>query len=123
MRESAIIYQISDNNILSVHQSKEYLFTYNQKPADLAVRQSLVFNVTYQDHTVAVIPNISVLNAATGQYIGTIATPSELSIEATICNPNYLALVFSDPSEDDTLSKQELTQTLPKEQPQEQAQT
>ena len=97
MRATEVLYQMSDNDILSVHQSNQYIFTYNQKPADLAIRQSLVSTATFQDRITALIPNVSVLDASTGRYIGTISTPSDLNVETSIWCQHYMAIVYADP--------------------------
>ena len=44
-------------------------------------------------------PNVSLLQATNGRYIGSVSTPTNLEVVQSMCNRNYLVVAYNDPVE------------------------
>ena len=100
MKASEQIYTCSDDDIIAIKQCGPYIATYNKMPSDLSIRQSLSCDVDICGMTAPMIPNISILDAATGKYIGSASSPSNLQVETQAWGPSSVIIVYTDPNQD-----------------------
>jgi hypothetical protein len=93
------LYYCSDDDILECHVAPGAVLTLNQKSSDANIVQALSKIVPWEERELGLFPNVSVLNAKTGNYVGTAASPANLELIQTIWSKEYVLFVYNDPVE------------------------
>ena len=94
-----MVYRCSDDSIISCHTTEDVILTCNQKSSEVNLAQALTKKTMWEEREFQMFPNVSLLRATNGRYIGSVSTPTNLEVVQSMCNRNYLVVAYSDPVE------------------------
>ena len=96
---NGLVYTCSDDNILECQLVDDVIVSHNQKSTEASLTKALTKTTVWDAREFQYFPNMSILQANDGGYIGSISTPVNLEIFQSVWNRNYVIFAYIDPVE------------------------